>query len=67
VERKREYYQIFPEGLEILHKKRERQVNIIVMEDFKSVLFHKSGPANKQHYLSINLSYWKESSRKAWA
>ena len=40
-------------GLEILHKK--GRVNIIVMEHFNSILFYKSGPANKQYsYQSIN-------------
>ena len=27
------------------------------MEHFNSTLFHKSGPANKKHYLSINHPY----------
>ena len=35
-------------GLEVLYRER-RQVNTIVMEHFSSILFHKSGPANKQH------------------
>jgi hypothetical protein len=32
--------------LEILHQER-RQVNIIVMENFNNILFHKSRPAKK--------------------
>ena len=32
-------------GLDIL----QRQENAILMEHFKSILFHKSEPANKQH------------------
>ena len=35
--------------LEILHKERRGQVKTIVMEHFNSILFYKSGPANKQH------------------
>jgi hypothetical protein len=34
-------------GLGILHKKRKGQVNTIVMEHFKSILFLKPRPANK--------------------
>ena len=34
------------------------QVNTIAMEQFKIILFHKSGPANKQNtYHSINIYY----------
>jgi hypothetical protein len=36
-------------GLEILHGGRRGQVKTIVMEHFNSILFHMSGPANKQH------------------
>ena len=36
-------------GLEILHQERRGQVKTIVMEHFNDILFHKSGPANKQH------------------
>ena len=45
-------------GLEILHQERRDQVNtIIIAGRFNSILFHKSGPPNKQHiYLSINQS-----------
>ena len=48
---------LFPlKGPEILHQKRRGQVNIIGLEHFNSILFHKSGPANKQHtYKSINV------------
>jgi hypothetical protein len=35
--------------LEILHQERREQVKTIVMEHFNGILFHKSGPANKQH------------------
>ena len=36
-------------GLEILHQERRVQVKTIVMEHLNGILFHKSGPANKQH------------------
>jgi hypothetical protein len=36
-------------GLQILHQERRGQVKTIVMKHFNSMLFHKSGPANKQH------------------
>ena len=36
-------------GLEILHQERRGQVKSMVLEHFNSILFHKSGPANKQH------------------
>jgi hypothetical protein len=36
-------------GLEILHQERRGKVKTIVMEHSKGILFHKSGPANKQH------------------
>jgi hypothetical protein len=36
-------------GIEILHLGRRGQVNTIVMEQFNSIIFHKSRPANKQH------------------
>jgi hypothetical protein len=32
--------------LEIVHQERTGQVKTIVMEHFKGILFHKSGPAN---------------------
>jgi hypothetical protein len=65
MERKREcYHIIFLKELEILHQETRGQVNTIdgttvenkgklilaiVVEHFNSSLFHKSGPANKQH------------------
>ena len=36
-------------GIEIVHKERRGQVKIIVIEHFINVLFHKSGPTNKQY------------------
>ena len=36
-------------GLEILHQGKRGQVKTIVMEHFSSILFHESGPANKQY------------------
>ena len=50
VDRKREYYHIifFLEGLGILHQQRRGQVKSVVMEHFSSIVFHNSGPANKQ-------------------
>ena len=39
----------FLKGLDILHKGRRGQVNTIVMEYFKIILFHKFEPAKKQH------------------
>ena len=36
-------------GLGILHQVRIGQVKIMVMEHLNGILFHKSGPANKQH------------------
>ena len=43
-------------GLEIVHEQRRGQVKTIVMEHLNGILFHKSGPANKQHTnQSINL------------
>jgi hypothetical protein len=35
--------------LEIAHQQRRGQVKTIVMEHFNVILFHKSGPVNKQH------------------
>jgi hypothetical protein len=51
VERKWEYYTLLfsVEALQILRQKRREQVKTIVLEHFNSILFHKSGPANKQH------------------
>ena len=41
-------------GLKILYQDRREQVDTIVMDQFKSILFNKPGPANKQHiYQSI--------------
>ena len=57
VERRREHCRIiiFLKRLETLHQERSGQVNTFVMGHFNSILFHKSGPANKQHtYQSIN-------------
>jgi hypothetical protein len=43
--------------LSILHKERKAQVKTIVIENFKSILFHKSELANNQHTRqSINKS-----------
>jgi hypothetical protein len=36
-------------GFGILHKERRGQVKTIVMEHFNGILFHRFGPANKQH------------------
>ena len=57
MKRKLEYHTITLlislKGLEILQEILE-QVNTIVMEHFRSILFHKSGHGNKQHtYQSI--------------
>ena len=41
-------------GLEILHQERRGQVKAIVMERFNDILFHMSGPANKQ-LTSLNI------------
>jgi hypothetical protein len=35
--------------LEILHQERRGQVKSVVKEQFNSILFYKTGPANKQH------------------
>ena len=56
-ERKWQYYNIFIflERIDILHNERRGQVNTIAMGDFNRILFHKSGPVNKQHtYQLIN-------------
>ena len=34
--------------LEILHQERRGQMKTIAMEHFNDILFHKSGPANKE-------------------
>ena len=49
----------FLKGLESLHQERRGHVKTIVMEHFNSILFHKSGSANKQHtyQLIIKSSY----------
>jgi hypothetical protein len=36
-------------GLEILHQEKRGQVKNIIMEYLNGILYHKSGPANKQH------------------
>jgi hypothetical protein len=42
-------------GLEIVYQERRGQENPIAMEHIKRILFHRSGPANKQHtYHLIN-------------
>ena len=38
-----------PKRLEIVHQERRGQVETIVKEHFNSILFHKSGHANKHH------------------
>jgi hypothetical protein len=44
-------------GHGIVHKERRGKVNPILIEHFRSILFHESGPANNQHtYQSINQS-----------
>ena len=46
----------------ILQKERRGQVNTIVMEHFTSIVFHKSGPPNKQHtYQSILINVLSQS------
>ena len=35
--------------LEILHQERRGQVETMVLKRFNGILFHKSGPAKKQH------------------
>ena len=46
-------------GLEILHQVRRGQEKTMVMEQFNSILFHKSGPANKQHAYQQVLPIYK--------
>ena len=41
-------------GLEILHQKRRGQVNTILIEHFKSILFHKFRPTNKLHTYQLS-------------
>ena len=36
-------------GLGILHQERRGQVKIIVVEHFKGILFHKSGPVKTRY------------------
>ena len=48
-------------GLEILHQSIRGQVKSIVMEHFKTILFHKSGPANRQHTYKSSIK-----PRKKW-
>ena len=38
-----------PKALDILHQERRGQVKTIVMKHFNGIIFHKSGPVNKQH------------------
>jgi hypothetical protein len=51
VERNWEYYHIVIslKVLAISHQERRGQVKTIIMEHYNGILFHKSGPANKQH------------------
>ena len=54
-------------GLEILHHERRGKVNTIMMEHLNSILFHKSGTANKQHNnQSINQSSSYSTVWKVW-
>jgi hypothetical protein len=48
--------------LEIVHQERRGQVKTIVMEHFNCILFHKSGPVNKQHtnQPTFNTTFVKE-------
>ena len=41
--------------LETVDQERRGQVKTIVMEHFNDILFHKSGPANKQHTNQLKL------------
>jgi hypothetical protein len=43
-------------GLEILHQERRGQGKIIMIEHINSILFHKSGPAKRQHFYYSSLS-----------
>ena len=61
--------------LEILHQERRVQVKTIVMEHFNGILFHKSGPANKQHinqlinqeyHQAVNCVQWPRSRILIW-
>ena len=36
-------------GIKILHQERRGQVKTMAIEHFNGILFHKCGPANKQH------------------
>jgi hypothetical protein len=36
-------------GFEIVHQERRGKVKTIVMEHINGILFHNSGPANKQY------------------
>ena len=42
--------------LEIVHHERRGQMKTIVMEHFNGILFHKSGPAIKQHINQLHYS-----------
>ena len=46
-------------GLEIVHQERRGQVKAIVVEHFSGILFHKSGPANKQHTNQLTNQIYK--------
>ena len=45
--------------LEILNQERRGQVKTIVMEHLTGILFHKSGPANKQHTNQVKKKTYK--------
>jgi hypothetical protein len=42
-------------GIGILHQEKRGQVITIAMEHFNIILFHKSGPANKEHQKSPSI------------
>ena len=56
-------------GLEIVHEERRGQGKIIVMGHFNVILFHKSGPVNKQHtnYSSLPIFRVIKTRRLRWA
>ena len=51
------YYPFPLKGLKILHRERRGQVSTVMMEQFNSILLHKSGLANKQHTNQSIVSY----------
>jgi hypothetical protein len=56
-----------PKGLQVLDEKRREEMNTIVMEHFKRILFYKSEHANKQHtYQSINQSINQSTNHRIW-